>query len=113
MARLHRINPPGIAQHIIQRGKNRQVCFSADEDYTNYFNWLMEYAEKYKLSIHAYVLMTNHVHILATPKEETSIPKTMQSLGRQYVRYFNYSYKRKSMRINGESMGRINGVRLD
>jgi len=94
MARLQRLHPPGFAQHIIQRGNNRQVCFASDDDYSGYLKWLEEYSEKFGLEIHAYVLMTNHVHILATPKSETSLPMTMQSLGRQYVRYFNSSYRR-------------------
>ncbi|MEJ1363510.1 MAG: transposase [Candidatus Sedimenticola sp. (ex Thyasira tokunagai)] len=94
MARLQRLNPPGIAQHIIQRGNNRQICFSSEEDFSIYLKWLMEYAEKFGMDIHAYVLMTNHVHILATPRCAESISKTMQSLGRQYVRYFNHTYRR-------------------
>jgi len=94
MARLPRLNPPGIAQHIIQRGNNRQVCFSGEEDFSSYLAWLSEYSTRFGMDIHAYVLMTNHVHILATPQREESISKTMQSLGRQYVRYFNGSYRR-------------------
>jgi putative transposase len=94
MARLPRMNLPGVAQHIIQRGNNRQICFSSSQDYLVYRDWLMEYAGKHEMAIHAYVLMTNHVHILATPKHEVSIPKTMQSLGRKYVRYFNHVYRR-------------------
>jgi len=94
MSRLPRLNPSGVAQHIIHRGNNRQACFSAEEDYSAYGSWLGEYAKKFGMEIHAYVLMTNHVHILATPKRENSISKTMQAVGRQYVRYFNYSYRR-------------------
>jgi putative transposase len=91
---LPRLNPPGIAQHIIQRGNNRQICFSHDEDFSDYLKWLAEYSAKFGMDIHAYVLMTNHTHILATPRAEDSIPKTMQSLGRQYVRHFNQRYQR-------------------
>jgi putative transposase len=94
MARLLRLNPPDIAQHIIQRGNNRQICFASEEDYTAYLGWLEEYSKKFDMEIHAYVLMTNHVHILATSRHEKSLTKTMQSLGRQYVRYFNNSYRR-------------------
>ena len=77
MARLPRLNPSGVAQHLIQRGNNRQACFCAEEDYSAYRSWLGEYAKKFGMAIHAYVLMTNHVHILATPKRDNSISKTM------------------------------------
>ena len=94
MARLPRVNPIGVAQHIIQRGNNRQVCFVTEQDFGAYIGWLKEYSKKYQVDIHAWVLMTNHVHILCTPHIEHGIRQVMQSLGRQYVRYFNYTYKR-------------------
>ena len=94
MSRLIRVAPVGIPQHIIQRGNNRQVCFGSDEDMAAYMNWLKEYAANYQVAIHAWVLMTNHVHLLATPYSEGGISKMLQSLGRRYVRYFNYSYQR-------------------
>lgn len=94
MARLPRICLPGIPQHIIQRGNNRQPCFAAEEDFAAYAHWLDEYARKYEVAIHAWVFMTNHVHLLATPHAEDGISRLMQTLGRHYVRYFNYTYKR-------------------
>jgi len=94
MARLPRIRLPGIPQHIIQRGNNRQPCFASDEDFSAYAHWLDEYARKYEVAIHAWVFMTNHVHLLATPESEEGISRLMQTLGRHYVRYFNYTYKR-------------------
>ncbi|PLX47423.1 MAG: transposase [Desulfobulbaceae bacterium] len=94
MARLPRISPVGIPVHVIQRGNNRQVCFVADEDYIAYVGWLKEYSQKYGVDIHAWVLMTNHVHLLCTPQRDGAISKMMQSLGRRYVRYFNHEYKR-------------------
>ena len=94
MARLPRVSPLGVPQHIIQRGNNHQVCFVAEQDFTVYLNWLKEYAVKFKVDIHAWVLMTNHVHLLCTPNIENGISGLMQGLGRQYVRYFNSSYKR-------------------
>ena len=94
MARLPRICLPGIPQHVIQRGNNRQVCFASDEDFAAYAYWLHEYSKKYHVSIHAWVFMTNHVHLLMTPETKDGISKLMQSLGRRYVRYFNYTYKR-------------------
>ena len=94
MARLSRVSPIGIPQHVIQRGNNRQVCFASDGDMRAYLNWLKEFSEKYSVDVHAWVLMTNHVHILCTPNEEGAVSKMMQSIGRMYVRYFNCSYHR-------------------
>lgn len=94
MPRLARVAPIGVPQHVIQRGNNRQVCFGGESDMAAYMNWLREYAKKFDVDIHAWVLMTNHVHLLCTPKNECAVSKMMQSLGRSYVRYFNYSYGR-------------------
>ncbi|GAB1270016.1 transposase [Aurantivibrio infirmus] len=94
MARLPRLYAPGCAQHIIQRGSNRQACFFDTADYTVYLDKLHEFSEKFEVAIHAYVLMTNHVHLLATPADEFCVSKMMQSLGRYYVRYVNTVYRR-------------------
>ncbi len=94
MARLSRVSPIGVPQHIVQRGNNRQVCFASDEDMKAYLSWLKEFSKKYLVDIHAWVLMTNHVHILCTPYEEGAVSKMMQSMGRMYVRYYNYTYQR-------------------
>ncbi|WP_395006343.1 transposase [Undibacterium sp.] len=94
MARLPRVCPVGIPQHVIQRGNNRQVCFASEEDFAAYAHWLTEYAKKFQVDLHAWVLMTNHVHLLCTPRTNNAVSHLMQALGRQYVRYFNLSYKR-------------------
>lgn len=94
MARLPRYYVQGMPQHIIQRGNNRDVVFAAEEDYRFYLECLGDAVERHGLFVHAYVLMTNHVHLLATPESEKSIPGTMQSVGRRYVQYFNYCYGR-------------------
>jgi len=94
MARLPRLYLPGVPQHIIQRGNNRQACFASDEDFAAYAYWLKKYSHKNEVSIHAWVFMTNHVHLLVSSKSKDGVSKMMQSLGRQYVRYFNYMYKR-------------------
>lgn len=94
MARLARIYLPNVPQHIIQRGNNRQACFTSKEDFVAYLGWLKEYAQKNNVAIHAWVLMTNHVHILCTPTSQDGISRMMQAVGRQYVRYFNYTYRR-------------------
>jgi len=94
MARLPRFCPSGLPQHIIQRGNNRSVCFAGGEDFSAYAHWLKEYADKFQVSVHAWVFMTNHVHLLATPNDDKGIQLMMQSLGRRYVQYFNYTYRR-------------------
>ncbi|WP_340124516.1 transposase [Methylobacter svalbardensis] len=94
MARLIRVAPVGVPQHIIQRGNNRQVCFVSEEDMAAYVGWLKKYSKENEVAIHAWVFMTNHVHLLCTPRSSGGISKMMQSLGRSYVRYFNFTYKR-------------------
>jgi len=94
MARQPRFVLPGQPQHIIQRGNNRQAIFYSQNDYEYYLEKLLFAANEYNCHIHAYVLMTNHVHLLLTPTLETSISKMMQTLGRYYVQYFNYKYHR-------------------
>lgn len=94
MARLGRYFLPSQILHVIQRGNNREPTFFADVDYRRYLEWLAEAAAEYGCSIHAYVLMTNHVHLLVTPASAEALPRTMQSLGRRYVRYVNREYRR-------------------
>lgn len=94
MARLPRLCLPGIPQHIIQRGTNRQACFASEDDFAAYAHWLDECARINGVAIHAWVFMTNHVHLLATPEEAGGISRMMQMLGCHYVRYFNHSYRR-------------------
>lgn len=94
MARLSRISPVDIPVHLIQRGNNRQLCFDADADYVAYLGWLTDYAKRCCVDIHAWVLMSNHVHLLCTPRIEGALSRMMQSMGRSYVRYFNRQYER-------------------
>ncbi len=94
MARQRRFCPVGLPQHVVQRGNNRQVCFGGEEDLAAYANWLKEYADKFGVSVHAWVFMTNHVHLLVTPNEADGVSGMMQSVGRRYVQYFNRSYGR-------------------
>ncbi len=94
MARQPRIDLAGVPQHLIQRGNNREACFLADGERRLYLHWLHEAAQRYGGSIHAYVLMNNHVHLLATGAETGALGRMMQSLGRRYVRYFNSKYGR-------------------
>lgn len=94
MPRRARIALPNVPVHLIQRGNNRQPCFFADEDYRRYLDWLTEYAAKSGCRIHAYVLMTNHVHLLLSSDRADAGGVLMKSLGQRYVQYVNRAYRR-------------------
>lgn len=94
MARKPRFNLPGIPQHVIQRGNNRQPCFHDEQDYRHYLNALRDAADKNDCRVHAYVLMPNHVHLLVTPMADHGVTHLMQDVGRKYVRYVNHRYQR-------------------
>lgn len=89
-----RLAIPGLPWHIIQRGNNRTACFYAEEDYRRYLDTLRQMAEKFECAVHAYVLMTNHVHLLLTPSRKESAGLLMKHLGQRYVQYINRSYRR-------------------
>ncbi|APW47480.1 REP-associated tyrosine transposase [Rhodoferax antarcticus] len=94
MARLPRLTLPGYAHHVIQRGNNRQTVFASPADHQFLLDLLAEYAAKFEVLIHAYVLMSNHFHLLVTPQTGQGLPLMMQALGRRYVRYFNNAQQR-------------------
>ena len=94
MPRLPRYVLPGHPQHVIQRGNNRCPIFIADEDYGCFRHFLLEACQRHQCLIHAYVLMTNHMHLIMTPRKEDGISKVLQSVGRRYVQYFNITYQR-------------------
>lgn len=94
MPRKPRFLLPGLPQHIIQRGNNREPCFYAEEDYSRYLLDLDNALTNNNCALHAYVLMTNHVHLLVTPFSECGLSNMMQDLGRKYVSYINHTYKR-------------------
>jgi putative transposase len=85
----------GFPQHVIQRGNNLEACFFAEVDYSVYLHWLERAASTYRVAIHAYVLMPNHVHLLVTPGIDGGISRMMQYLGRHYVHYVNRTYRRR------------------
>ncbi|MFM6991591.1 MAG: REP-associated tyrosine transposase [Rhodoferax sp.] len=94
MARLPRLSIAGYAHHLIQRGNNRQAIFASDADRRFFLELLAEHARQWEVAVHAYVLMDNHVHLLATPSTDQGLAKMMQAVGRRYVRYFNDRQKR-------------------
>ena len=101
MPRRARFCPAGYPIHVIQRGNNRQAIFTSDADLAAYAHWLAEGAERFDVAVHGWVFMTNHVHLLATPSDSTSLSRLMQFLGRLYVRYFNYTYARSGTLFEG------------
>lgn len=94
MPRRPRVHLPGLPLHIVQRGHNREACFFGEDDYHAYRHWLSEAMKGSGCQLHAYVLMTNHVHLLLTPPEPQAVTKMMISLGRRYVQHINRSYRR-------------------
>jgi putative transposase len=94
MPRRPRVHLDGVPLHIVQRGHNREPCFFAEEDYSSYLHWLGEALVDAECKLHAYVLMSNHVHLLLTPKKAQAVPRLVISLGRRYVQYINRSYRR-------------------
>lgn len=94
MARPPRLCPSGLPQHIVQRGNNKQICFASTMDFATYSNYLRETSERYGVLVHAWVFMSNHVHLLVTPAKSNSTSRMMQTLGRKYVDYFNTAYGR-------------------
>lgn len=94
MPRKPRFYVPGVPVHVIQRGNNRQDIFFNDADNQVYLKWVGEALSKYQCKLHAYVLMTNHVHLLITPHQTDTVSKLMQYIGRQYVPYVNTTYNR-------------------
>ena len=94
MPRRTRVHLDGVPLHIVQRGHNREPCFFCEDDYATYLHWLGKALGETGCALHAYVLMTNHVHLLLTPRKAAAVPKLIISLGRRYVQYINRSYRR-------------------
>ncbi|MYM85942.1 transposase [Rugamonas sp. FT82W] len=101
MARLPRLIVPGQPHHVIQTGNNNQPIFRETEDYQAFLGWLRTAAKNYKVAVHAYVLMPDHLHLLVTPADEDGLGQMMQWIGRYYVPYFNQKYGRSGTLWNG------------
>ena len=101
MPRPARLNLPDIPQHVTQRGNNRQACFFSDDDYLLYLDLLAESCHKHRCELHAYVLMTNHVHLLITPGTPGGVSLVMQDVGRNYVCTINRTYRRSGTMWEG------------
>ena len=94
MPRRPRIQLDEVPLHIVQRGHNRAPCFFAEADYAGYLHWLGEALGEAQCTLQAYVLMTNHVHLLLTPRKAEAVPRLIMSLGRRYVQYINRTHGR-------------------
>ena len=94
MPRRHRLVLPGVPLHVIQRGHDRQPCFIIDDDYRKFLNWLELHTRANRAKVHAYVLMTNHVHLLLSVIDVKSLACLMKSTTQDYSQYFNHRYRR-------------------
>ncbi len=94
MARLPRLVVPNHPHHLIQRGNDHQAIFRDADDYTKFLAWLREAAKQFRVAIHAYALMPDHLHLLVSPSDDVGLGRMMQWVGRHYVPYFNAKYQR-------------------
>ena len=94
MPRRHRLVLPGTPLHVIQRGHDRQPCFLVEDDYLNFLDWLQQQARATRSKVHAYALMTNHVHLLLSVADAKSLACLMKSTTQNYSQYFNHRYQR-------------------
>ena len=94
MSRRPRFPVTGYPLHVVQRGNDRKPCFLAEKDYAFYLDSLGKASGHYTVQVHAYVLMTNHVHLLLTPEKTDSAALMMKHLGQRYVHYVNRTYRR-------------------
>ena len=101
MARQPRLVLPHQPHHVLQRGNDNQPIFRDDDDYRRFLEFLRESAKFYRVAIHAYVLMPNHVHLLATPADEDGLAAMMQKVGRLYVPWFNNKHGRSGTLFQG------------
>lgn len=107
MARLPRLTAPGYPHHLIQRGNNRQPIVHDDEDRERLLAGIREQAAAAQVAVHAYVLMSNHLHLLVTPATAEGVPRMMQALGRGYVRHFNRRHARSGTLFEGRYRGAL------
>lgn len=101
MARLPRLIIPHQPHHVIQQGNDHQLIARAPEDYQRFLAWLRDSAKECHVALHAYVVMPDHFHLLATPVDATGLAQMMQRLGRYYVPWFNHKYQRSGGLFQG------------
>ena len=101
MARPRRLFIPGLSVHVIQRGNNRNAIFGDQADYEVFLAFLRAASERYGVAVHGYALMTNHSHLIVTPKDAEALPRTMKEHGGRYVKHYNRKYQRIGTLWNG------------
>jgi putative transposase len=101
MARPRRIQIADLTQHVFNRGNNRSDIFRSAKDYAAFLLALRDASIRYQLDVHSYALMTNHFHLVATPRTATGLSDAMQVVGTKYVRYFNRRYTRTGRLFEG------------
>ena len=101
MPRRHRLQITGTPHHVIQRGVNRVDIFRTPSDYECFLTIFRAAAAAHETDVHTYVLMTNHIHFIVTPRVEGALSKTMKNVGQTYVRYFNRRYERTGGLFDG------------
>jgi putative transposase len=101
MARQRRIQVADLTQHVLNRGNNRCNIFRAEKDYAFFLHVLRDALCRHQVDVHSYTLMTNHFHLVATPRVERGLSDAMQVVGTRYVRYFNDRYERTGRLFEG------------
>jgi putative transposase len=101
MARLPRLVLPNLPHHILQSANDGQLVFREAEDFERFLGWLRESAKEFKVAIHAYVLMPDHLHLLASPATVEGLAQMMQRVGRYYVPWYNAKYGRSGSLFKG------------
>jgi len=94
MPRKPRFFLPGVPVHVVQRGRNREAVFFEETDYGAYLDWVAAGAQKYSCAVHAWCLMTNHIHLLVSSSRTDGVTRLMQFIGRHYVPFVNHKYGR-------------------
>src|SRR5436189_1707931 len=105
MSRPTRVFVRGVSVHVIQRGNNRMAICHDDQDYMSLMAFLEWAAGRFRVSVHAYALMTNHFHFIVTPADADGLPRMMKEIGTRYVRYHNRKYDRIGTLWNGRYRG--------
>lgn len=107
MPRPPRIYLPGLSFHVFQRGHNRGSIFHESEDYERFLALTASAADSNGLDVHAFSLMTNHYHLIATPRSKSALPRTMKQIDGDYVRYYNRKHSRLGTLWNGRYKAKI------
>src|SRR5688500_13119076 len=107
MARQRRLLPAGYPVHVVHRAVNRSTCFYRDTDYLSYLHLLAEHGRAFACAVHAYVLMSNHVHVLLTPDDGRGVSLLMKNVAQRYAQYVNRWHERTGALWEGRFKARV------